>query len=279
MRHFTILFLLWAGCGVDERPSEPKPESNARCDKAAPFGPAIPLDELNTDAQETSARLTPDELALFFASTRPGGAGGYDLYRATRATVYEPFANTEWLATLATPGDERDPWPAWGQSFVMFERDGDLMSSSFDGTAFGSARPIEIANTPGIERSPMLTDDGLYLSSNGKIMLAPSFYGALLPPLNVDELAGEDDAIQVVVDRPAATMLLARRPAGAGATQIWSTQRNPQLATYEPPMPLITGSNPRVNLVPDWISEDGCVMYLESDEHGDFDIYAAHRSL
>jgi hypothetical protein len=282
MRQFTILFLVAVGCGVDVRPEHEAdviaPES-PRCDPSAPFGPAVPLDELNTDAQESGARLTPDELTIYFASTRPGGAGGYDLYRATRNTRSEPFSTIWWFATLATPGDERDAQPSASQSFLLFERDGDIMVGTWDGESFGYVEPLDAVNTPGIERSPWLTDDALYLSVDGQIMAAPRFYGILLPPQPVEELATGGEDVTAIVDRTDSMMFLARRPADGAATQIWSTQRDPQTAAYRSPQPLMEGKSSSVSLAPNWVSEDGCVMYLESSETGDFDIYVARRPL
>jgi hypothetical protein len=50
------------------------------------LGPTI-----NTSAMENFPCLSADGLCLFFASTRPGGHGGLDLYMARRATVSDPW--------------------------------------------------------------------------------------------------------------------------------------------------------------------------------------------
>ena len=58
--------------------------------KPVSLGPAI-----NTDADDSFPSLSCEGTELFFASTRPGGAGGEDLYVATRksleALVSEPL--------------------------------------------------------------------------------------------------------------------------------------------------------------------------------------------
>ncbi|MBC7921754.1 MAG: PD40 domain-containing protein [Ferruginibacter sp.] len=40
--------------------------------------------KVNSSYQENSGSVTPDEKTLYFSSNRPGGLGGYDVYRATK---------------------------------------------------------------------------------------------------------------------------------------------------------------------------------------------------
>ncbi len=47
--------------------------------------------EINTAAQECWAGISPDGLMLFFASTKPGGLSGLDLYVTRRATKKDPW--------------------------------------------------------------------------------------------------------------------------------------------------------------------------------------------
>lgn len=49
-----------------------------------PFGTPINVDELNTDDVETTAKVTPDGLKIFFATNRAGGPT--DIFAATRET-------------------------------------------------------------------------------------------------------------------------------------------------------------------------------------------------
>ncbi|MDR0790799.1 MAG: OmpA family protein [Bacteroidales bacterium] len=54
--------------------------------------------------------VTSDELTLYFASDRPGGEGGYDLWKATRTAVDEPFGNIINLGKqINTEGREEFP--------------------------------------------------------------------------------------------------------------------------------------------------------------------------
>lgn len=54
-----------------------------RADTASAFSNATPLSTLNTADRESELYISPDGCELFFASDRPGGKGGWDLYRAS----------------------------------------------------------------------------------------------------------------------------------------------------------------------------------------------------
>jgi hypothetical protein len=79
-----------------------------RSSAAAPFGEPENLAELNTDADDTGARLSSDGLTIFFASNRVGGQGRLDIWRATRAAINEPFGPAENMPGLNSPSDELD---------------------------------------------------------------------------------------------------------------------------------------------------------------------------
>ena len=55
-----------------------------------PLGPLV-----NTAASEMSPYLSADGLTLYFASNRPGGCGGYDLYMTTRTRLKDKELDEE----------------------------------------------------------------------------------------------------------------------------------------------------------------------------------------
>ncbi|HKK79840.1 MAG TPA: hypothetical protein VJ933_09430, partial [Phaeodactylibacter sp.] len=63
---------------------------------------------INSDAQEKSAFLAADQRTLYFASDRPGGAGGYDLYRSVRLDEsWEIWSDAQPMSTsINTAADE-----------------------------------------------------------------------------------------------------------------------------------------------------------------------------
>ena len=76
-----------------------------------PFGPAVNLGpEVNTSAMDNFPSISSDGLTLYFASTRTGGAGNFDLYQATRATINDEFGNVMNLGpSVNTASIERGP--------------------------------------------------------------------------------------------------------------------------------------------------------------------------
>lgn len=72
------------------------------------FSPATPVSVLNTPANEGAPCVSPSGDFLYFSSNRPGGRGGFDLYRARilRGVVQPPTALGDGLNTTA---NELDP--------------------------------------------------------------------------------------------------------------------------------------------------------------------------
>lgn len=67
------------------------------------FGTPVPL-EINSTSLETSGNMTLDGLQLFFASVRPGSAGGIDIWSATRTERGAPWRQPEPLGPEVNTG-------------------------------------------------------------------------------------------------------------------------------------------------------------------------------
>jgi hypothetical protein len=74
------------------------------------WGPAVPVAELNTSANDLRPNVRKDGLEIVFDSDRKGGFGGFDIYAATRSSVEDawgspqnlgPHVNTEHAETRA----------------------------------------------------------------------------------------------------------------------------------------------------------------------------------
>jgi Tol biopolymer transport system component len=61
---------------------------------------------VNSTSDDTTPELTGDGLVLLFASSRPGGAGLYDLYQATRASRGAAWGAPVRIVELASTADE-----------------------------------------------------------------------------------------------------------------------------------------------------------------------------
>ena len=67
---------------------------------------------INTPAGEGTPFLSDDALALYFYSDRAGGAGGRDLYRATRSSAQADFSDVRVIEGLNGGADDHMPWTA-----------------------------------------------------------------------------------------------------------------------------------------------------------------------
>lgn len=121
--------------------------------------------------------ITPDGMALYFASNMPGGLGGTDLYMCVRtpAGQWGPPMN---LKTINTAGNERSPAIVRG-NILYFSSDGRIgmggldiyrvkLDKYEDGQLTGKVRNMRYPlNSPQDDFAFGMTDGGLaYLSSN-----------------------------------------------------------------------------------------------------------------
>ena len=83
-----------------------------RTSSSDPWGTPTLVEELSTDSREGSPAVTRDGLTVVFASARPGGAGAWDIWIASRET-----ASSRWEAP-EPPWVPGAPPQMYGRSFV-----------------------------------------------------------------------------------------------------------------------------------------------------------------
>ena len=136
-------------------------------------GPLRILHEINSDGDDLAPAFYND--ALYFASNRQGGAGGFDLWKAE--FVDGEFALAERLPdTLNSKADETDPALDTVHGQLVFAsnrkteapRNYDLYSSTVRGPNAFEVSPLTELNSPNHERDPAFTADGrtLFFASN-----------------------------------------------------------------------------------------------------------------
>lgn len=80
-----------------------------RAANSGPFGNFQPVAGINSQFDDSGARLTEDLLQVYFTSERDGGAGGRDLWFAERSGPGSGFGTPRNVVELNTAGDEADP--------------------------------------------------------------------------------------------------------------------------------------------------------------------------
>lgn len=90
----------------------------SRATPTGPFGVPEKITALDTPSSDAHPIITPQGDALYFTSTRPGGAGGYDIYRVdvSPSGVGTPAR----VAELATPNDEITPVLSADELTIIF---------------------------------------------------------------------------------------------------------------------------------------------------------------
>jgi outer membrane protein OmpA-like peptidoglycan-associated protein/tetratricopeptide (TPR) repeat protein len=88
--------------------------------------------EVNTEYWETHCTITPDGQNMYFASNRPGGYGGRDIYRIVK------LPNGEWSKAqnmgpeINTPNDEDSPFIAVNNKTLYYSSNGETSMGGFD---------------------------------------------------------------------------------------------------------------------------------------------------
>jgi hypothetical protein len=89
------------------------------------FGPAAPVTELNSAGNDIQPNVRKDGLEVVFSSNHayPGAQGGQDVYRATRASVDDPWSSPINVGTAVnTPAAETRPSLSWDALTLVFGR-------------------------------------------------------------------------------------------------------------------------------------------------------------
>lgn len=94
------------------------------------FGPREPVTELNSPTDDMMPNVRKDGLEVVFASNRPVGGGAFDIWSATRSSVFEPWGAPVKLAAVSTEAPETRPSLSWDGTRLYFGRAGDIYVSN-----------------------------------------------------------------------------------------------------------------------------------------------------
>lgn len=120
-------------------------------------------------SEEGGARLSPDDLTMYFSSSRPGGAGSFDLWRTTRASTLDAWMDPVNEPEVNTPAVDKWLSLCAGGRYLMVRTLPGLDDEILEGT-LGVAAPVVVANLNSVasETGPALSADcnTVYFSSN-----------------------------------------------------------------------------------------------------------------
>lgn len=311
MRHMRIVVLVGlvgAGCGtvsektidaavskdggVDSGSADAAPP---RCNPVSPFGTPIELSAIDTTGDDEGAFLTLDELTIYFSSIRAGGAGGYDIYKATRASVSAPFGGVTPLTGVNTSADERESRvSADGLTLIATDKPGvswRLVISQRANTTVSFPALQPIANVSGTtnDTEPSMLPNGnvIYFASDrggagnsydiyrtsrtGTAFAAP----ALVSGTQLNTTFVESSPI--VTPDELHMYFLSNRTGTMGTYDIYYASRATTADAFGAPVSVTELNSPQLDF-PTWISADNCVLYFSrTTTTRAYDMYYATR--
>lgn len=110
-------------CARESQPAAPKLEamSFSNSEWSEPVNLGAPI---NSAANEMNAALSPDELSLYFVSTRAGGLGGADIWVSRRASLDAPWGEPVNLGpNVNGPGLDAAPMVSLDAHLLFFSSD------------------------------------------------------------------------------------------------------------------------------------------------------------
>ena len=218
-----------------------------------PWGPPQNLGPtINTAYDELFPELSRDGHELYFASNRPGGYGGSDLYVSRRSNKHDDLG---WQtpvnlgAGVNTNANERGPAPfdhGVKKTTLYFHSDrtggpggNDIYAATLQrGKTFGPAVLVP-------ELSTLFTDQGVSIRGDGLELFLSS-----------------------------------NRPGTLGSNDLWISVRSSTRAPWSTPVNLGAGVNGAFTEAGPEISDDGTALYFHSDRPGSlsFDLWVTTRS-
>src|SRR5689334_8245760 len=263
------------------------------CNPVGIFGAPTPLVGFATTAGEAIARLSPDELTMFFSGTV--NSTDWNLYVATRSHRSEPF-NAPTPLGVNSPSNEYDPVASRDGSLLLFHTDRDGI-----GRIYAASRSTSVGNF--INPSPILgvasmatseNDAQAFLTSDDQelwftsdraggaggfdIYRATRSGIAFSSPVRVSELSSSShDYLPVLGEDRLTIYWSSTRPGGQGGFDIWRSHRSTTADGWGTPV-LVPELNSSATDLAAWLSPDSCRLYMASERAGNgFDILVAER--
>jgi Tol biopolymer transport system component len=204
----------------------------------ASFGPPTTVVSLASTSDEGRVTLTADQLTAVFASTRAGGAGGNDLWLATRTTTAVDFGapGRGLLLQVNTNVDDVDPGLTGDGLILMYVSD------------IGGGQHILVARRSGIDQP----------------------FGAPTQLTELDTLPSPSDPAISWDER----VLLFTAGATADANELYYTTRADGSMSFDAPL-LLTSVNSTFLERDVAVSADGCEVFFVSARSGNLDLYHA----
>lgn len=248
LKRVLVIVLVAAAASGTALAAEPGPHFG-------PWSTAQKIDEvngndpnLNTPSQDGCPIQSPDGLALYLASNRPGGKGGLDIWMSTRASEDSPWgAPVDLPEPVNSASDEFCPTPVGKHELFFVSRRviagvtcglGDIYLTRRDeADVWGEPHHFSCApegpNSPLDEQGPSYVQGHLYFSSGSAVVPGDLYvserngslsFGAATPLAELNDAAAND--VQPNVRKDGREVVFSsNRAGGFGGQDIWSSTR------------------------------------------------------
>jgi len=267
-------------------------------------------DPINTSANESNPALSPDELSLYFQSNRPGGLGGFDLWRsrrACRACAWDvpvnlgPVVNgpgNEYAPNLSTDGhllffaSDRPGGSGLTDIYVSHRSDPDDDFGWNAPVALGSGVNTALADQAPASLGAPEPGANLYFSRGPTIGTLQDIYKVFITPegetpapaVLVTELslASANDARPTVRSDGREVLFFSDRAGGFGGLDIWVSNRRSVRDPWSAPVNVGAPINSTAADQHPNLSRDGRTLVFSSNRAGSVagsaDIWMATRT-
>lgn len=258
------------------------------------FGAPTPVVALASTSLDDDPTMTADGLELYFNSNRTGGAGGNDIWLATRASRSDAWAAPTPVAEVNTTLSETTPGvSADGLSLYFASTRVEGLGATDIYVAMRASRtdpwsaPVLVtelcttASEHGVQ--PSASELAIVFNSNrdGATQLYIATRTSVTEPWGMPralpELASGDEADPSIAALERVMLFhSSTRSAGVGAAELYLARRADPTLPFEAPVP-ITELNSPTSDSDGWISEDLRYILFTSDRSGVSQIYEASR--
>jgi Tol biopolymer transport system component len=260
------------------------------CDTSRPFGTPVLVDGINgTTGNDTGARLSPDELTVYFNSDRDGVSR--DIYAASRSSRSDPFGSVYPLTGINTTGSEGWPSVTADGLTIFFETGRPSPNQVYVATRTtlvaqfsGAAQVANVATGMESGQPFVLPDESaIYLFIGADMYRAQrGASGQFDTPVALSTLNTADVEYFPTPTPDELTIYFASTRADAtakGYFDIWMATRASRNVDFGPPVNL-QELNTALEEFPSWISADNCRIYFSRSTSGVTGerIYVAERS-
>ncbi|MGE0870495.1 MAG: hypothetical protein AB7P03_18165 [Kofleriaceae bacterium] len=277
MRWWFGLGLAVVGCGSSPAAPDAAPDAaGPRCDPNGAFGAPLLLTTINSDLDEATARLSPDELRITFS--RRNANNTWDMWFAQRDRIEDPFSEPQLLTTVNSVNSDLNPSSPPNGRTLLYDTDRmtpgtfriwiSTRSSLADPFGPPSIRPEMMDNEI---HANFANDSAVYFasSSRGGLGMRDIFRATIASDGVLSGFAGVvgDVNSAATEDFPTVTQderrIAFRRIVGTSGDVYFASRSTPQDG-FGTASPIPGLSDPALEEAPNWISADGCHLYVQS---------------